>query len=171
MLMAFTFLQNDALIQTFNLPYLFAIGIVTSDTFCSIYFHSEYTFSLLSVFWSFMKKKFSIYSMEQVSNIFTTSQKKVRNEVYFLHADKHQSLWNLGLLFLMKVARYVQSTKNRKLVIFLQSIKKSVTAAFVFYCDAKHSDISWGSSHVYCYWFPSTARLYKFSAWTLQYNS
>ena len=50
MLMAFTFLQNDALIQTFNLPYLFAIGIVTSDTFCSIYFHSEYTFSLLSVF-------------------------------------------------------------------------------------------------------------------------
>ena len=30
--------------------------------------------------------------MEQVSNIFTTSQKKVRNEVYFLHADKHQSL-------------------------------------------------------------------------------
>ena len=28
---------------------------------------------------------------------------------------------------------------------------KSVTAAFVFYCDAKHSDILWRSSHVYCY--------------------
>ena len=40
-----------------------------------------------------------------------------------------------------------QSTQTRKLVIFLQR----VAAAFVFYCDAKHSDISWGSSHVYCY--------------------
>ena len=28
---------------------------------------------------------------------------------------------------------------------------KSVVAAFVFYCDAKHSDILWGSSHIYCY--------------------
>ena len=27
---------------------------------------------------------------------------------------------------------------------------KSVPAAFVFYCGAKHSDIFWGSSHVYC---------------------
>ena len=27
MLMATSFLQNDALIQTFNLPYLFVIGI------------------------------------------------------------------------------------------------------------------------------------------------
>ena len=42
----------------------------------------------------------------------------------------------------MEVARYVQSTQNRKLVIFLQS----VAAAFVFYCDAKHIDILRGSS-------------------------
>ena len=38
MLMATSFLQNDALIQTFNLPYLFVIGIATSVTFCRIYF-------------------------------------------------------------------------------------------------------------------------------------
>ena len=36
---------------------------------------------------------------------------------------------------------------------------KSVAAIFMFYCDAKHSDILRGSSHVYCYLFPHTARL------------
>ena len=42
----------------------------------------------------------------------------------------------------MKVARHIQSTQNRKLEMFLQYIKKkSIAAAFVFYCDAKHSDI------------------------------
>ena len=33
MLMATSFLQNDAWIQTFNLPYLFVIGIATSVIF------------------------------------------------------------------------------------------------------------------------------------------
>ena len=47
--------------------------------------------------------------------------KEVRNGVYYLYAHKHQSIYKLGLLFFMKVARFVQSTKNRKLVIFLQS--------------------------------------------------
>ena len=83
-------------------------------------------------------------------------KKKVRKGVHFLHADEHQSFYKLGLLFLMEVARYVQSTQNRKLVIFFA---KSVAATFVFYCDAKHSDILRGSSHVYCYLFPRTARL------------
>ena len=77
-------------------------------------------------------------------------KKEVMNGVHFLHAGKHQSFYQLSLLFLMEVARHVQSTQNRKLVIFLQYIKKSVTTAFVFYCDKKHSDISWGFSHVCC---------------------
>ena len=45
-------------------------------------------------------------------------KKEVKDEVDFLHADKHQSFYKLGLLFLIEVASYVQSTKNRKLVIF-----------------------------------------------------
>ena len=53
-------------------------------------------------------------------------KKEVKDEVDFLHADKHQSFYKLGLLFLIEVASYVQSTKNRKLVIFLQYIKKRV---------------------------------------------
>ena len=54
-------------------------------------------------------------------------KKDVRHEVDFLHADKHQSFDKLALSFLMEVTRHVQSTQNRKLVIFLQYIKKKVS--------------------------------------------
>ena len=53
----------------------------------------------------------------------------------------------------MEVARHVQSTQNRKLVIFLQDIKKIVATASVLYCDAKHSDILCGVSLVRCYYY------------------
>ena len=53
----------------------------------------------------------------------------------------------------MEVARHVQSIQTRKLVNFFQCIKrKSIATAFVFYCDAKHSDTLRGSSHVRCFW-------------------
>ena len=68
----------------------------------------------------------------------------------FLHADKHQGFYKFPLMFLMEVARQVQSTQNRWLATFLE-YKESVSAAFVFCCDAKHSDIIWGFSHVHCY--------------------
>ena len=42
--------------------------------------------------------------------------------VHFLHAAEHQSFYKLGLLFLMEVTRYVQSTQNMKLVILLQRV-------------------------------------------------
>ena len=51
----------------------------------------------------------------------------------------------------MEVARHVQSMQNRKLVIFLQYLKKKVLTAFVFYCDPKYLDILQGSNHVLCY--------------------
>ena len=44
----------------------------------------------------------------------------------FLHADEHQSFYELTLLFFMEVTRHVQSTQNRKLVIFLQYMMKKV---------------------------------------------
>ena len=53
-------------------------------------------------------------------------KKEVRNEVHFLHADKHQNFYKLALLVLMEVARHIQSTQKRKLVKFLQYIKKKV---------------------------------------------
>ena len=54
-------------------------------------------------------------------------KKEIRNGVHFLHANKHQSFYKLGLLFLMEVTKNGQSTQNRKLVTFLQYIKKKVS--------------------------------------------
>ena len=61
-------------------------------------------------------------------------RKEVIDGVYFLHADKHQSFHKLALSFLMEVTRQVQSTQNRKLVIFLQYLqkKKHYIQNFVF---------------------------------------
>ena len=79
-------------------------------------------------------------------------KKVVRNEGHW-HADKRQSFYKLVLPFLMDVIRHVQITQNRKFVVFLQYIKKNYRNCFLFYCDAKHSDILWGSSQVRCYLF------------------
>ena len=71
-------------------------------------------------------------------------KKEVRDGVHFLHANKHQSFYKLAISFLMEVARHVQSTLNRKLVIV------SIATVFVFCCDTKHLNILHGTSHV-CY--------------------
>ena len=156
-------------------------------------------------------------------------QKKVRDQIDFLHADIHQifqqvNFNTLGIKVSYKVIlslltgtmKHCQSTQSNKFAISLQRLKKktlgmefifcmqintkvskswdycfwwkspdmskvptifaiytekTVAAAFVFYCYTKHSDIFRGSSHVHCYLFPCTATLYRFSAWTLQYNN
>ena len=97
------------------------------------------------------------YSQITQSNKFAISlqylKKEVRNGGHFWQADKRQRFYKLVLTFLMEVARQVQNIQNRKLVIFLQYIKKNCPNYLVSYCDAKHSDISRGSSHVCCYLF------------------
>ena len=115
-------------------------------------------------------------------------KKEVSDEIDFLHADKHESLLQIDTMTLIGIVKHSQSSQNSKVTMSLQCIKKevrkgvhflhadehqsllflmevgnifakSVAATFVFYCDAKHSDILRGSSHVYCYLFPRTARL------------
>ena len=44
-----------------------------------------------------------------------------------MHAGKKQSFYNLALMFLIKVARHVKSTKDRTLIILFQYIKKKVS--------------------------------------------
>ena len=56
-------------------------------------------------------------------------KKEIRNGDHFWHADKHQSFYKLVLSFLMEAARHVQNTQNRKLVTFLQYIRKNVATA------------------------------------------
>ena len=44
--------------------------------------------------------------------------------------------------------------------MFLQYInKKSVVTAFVFYCDANHSDMLWESFYVHCYLLPGKSAI------------
>ena len=63
------------------------------------------------------------------------------------------SIFDVSYRFLMKVARHVQSTQKRNLLNFSNILRKIIATAFVFYCDAKHSDNLQGSSHVCCYLF------------------
>ena len=95
---------------------------------------------------------------------------EVRNGVYFLHADKHQSVYKRDYFF--DGSDHICPKYQKKEVggIFAKKFK-SVAAAFMFHFDAKYLDILWRCSHVYCYLFPCTDRLLKFSASTLQYNN
>ena len=69
---------------------------------------------------------------------------KVKDEVYFLYPDKHQSFYNLSLSFLMEVDRHMQNTQNRKLVlIFMQYIKKKVSQLLL--CSIVMQNI-----HIFC---------------------
>ena len=63
------------------------------------------------------------------------------------------SVFDVSYQFLMKVARHVQSTKKGILLNFSNILRKSIATAFVFFCDAKHSDPLLGSTHVCCYLF------------------
>ena len=54
---------------------------------------------------------------------------------------------------MMKVARHVQSTPERKFFKLNNMLRKSIATAFVLYCDAKHSNTLLDSSHVCCYLF------------------
>ena len=48
-----------------------------------------------------------------------------------MHADEYQSFYKLGLLFLMEVVRYLQSTQNRKLIIFLKIVLQLLLCSIV----------------------------------------
>ena len=48
-----------------------------------------------------------------------------------MHADEHQSFYKWGLLFFIEVARYVQSARNNKLVIFLQRVLQLLLCSIV----------------------------------------
>ena len=62
-------------------------------------------------------------------------------------------IFDVSYRFLMNVASHVQSTRKESLLNFSNILRKSIATAFVFYCDAKHSDTLLGSSHVCCYLF------------------
>ena len=103
--------------------------------------------------------KHSQSTQSNVQNLYNIWKKKRLGMEFIFCMQINIKTPKLALLFFMEMARHVQSTQNRKLLIFFQYIKKSVTTALVFYFDAKHSDIFWGSVM-----FVATCWKYFFSA-------
>ena len=104
------------------------------------------------------------HSQSTQSNKFAISLQYLKKEVkkvYFFHADEHQSL-----LFLMEVARYVQSTQNRKFIIFLKRVLQLLLCSIVM----QNIQIFYGALAMFIVTCFLAQPDYKFSAWTSQYN-
>ena len=71
-------------------------------------------------------------------------KKEVRDGVYILHADKHQSFYKSLLFFSAEVARHIQSIQIRKLVMFLQYLKKKLSQLFLFSIVIQNIQIFYG---------------------------
>ena len=98
-----------------------------------------------------MIKPFKVLKVLSLQYLYNISKKKLGMEFFCMQINI-----NVGIIVFddSDMSRHVQSTQNRKLVIFIQYIKKkSIATVFVFYCDARHWDILQGSSHVCCYLF------------------
>ena len=50
--------------------------------------------------------------------------KKEVTDIFFLHADKHQSFLEVDTIVLMAMAMHAQSTQNNKFAVSLQCLKK-----------------------------------------------
>ena len=57
------------------------------------------------------------FPQDDASNI-GNLKKEVRDGLHYFHADKHQCVYNLALLFFIEVVRRAQSNQSRKLVRF-----------------------------------------------------
>ena len=99
----------------------------------------------------------NILKVTSFQYLYNISEMKLGMEFIFLHGVKHQSFYKLGLMFLMELTKYVQSTKNRKLVIFLQYIKR-VSQLLLCSLVMQNTHIFYGHQ-VYCYLLPGTFRL------------
>ena len=55
-----------------------------------------------------------------------------------------------------------KASRKGSLLSFFNILRKSIITVFVFYCEAKHSDCLWSSSHVCCYLFLQTFQLSRF---------
>ena len=74
-----------------------------------------------------MIKHFQITQSNKFAISLQYLRKEFRKGGHFWHADKCQSFYKLVLSFLMEVVRHVQNIQNRKLVIFVQYIKKNLS--------------------------------------------
>ena len=81
---------------------------------------------ILSLLLGMIKHSQSTQSNKFAISLQYLKKRSQEESSFFLQADKHQSL-----LFLMEVTRYVQRTRNRKLVIFLQRVLQLLLCSLV----------------------------------------
>ena len=67
-------------------------------------------------------------------------KKEVSDEVDILHADKHESLIQIGTMVLMGMAKHSQSSQNSKFAMSLQYLKKEVRDEVDFLHVDKHQN-------------------------------
>ena len=80
-----------------------------------------------------------------ICNVFTISQKKVRDKVDFLHREKHQSFlqvnfspldikvsYKMRLALLKGMIKHSQSTQSNKIAMSFQYLKKEVSDGSFF---------------------------------------
>ena len=101
--------------------------------------------------WSSMFKVLKVTSLQYLYNIW---EKKLGIEFIFC-MQININFYKLALLFLMEVARHVQSTQNRKLVKFLQYIKKNVLQRLLCSIVMQNIQLLYGVSVMFiatCFW-------------------
>ena len=106
--------------------------------------------SFLEIFWDFLSKKEPFFHTKVpflASNercpkfleyaLFTISlqylKKEMSDEVYFLYADKHGSLLQIGTMILTGIVKHSESSQNSKFVMSLQYLKKEVRDEVSFF--------------------------------------
>ena len=90
------------------------------------------------------------------SQRFKNLKKEIRDEVDFLHEDKHQNLlqvdfntlgikvsYKVILSLLMGMIKHSQSSQINRFALFLQYFKKEVWMEFVFACRKMEVSLSW----------------------------
>ena len=60
-------------------------------------------------------------------------KKEMSDEVYFLYADKHGSLLQIGTMILTGIVKHSESSQNSKFVMSLQYLKKEVRDEVSFF--------------------------------------
>ena len=65
-------------------------------------------------------------------------KKELSDEIDFLHADKHESWLQIGVMILIGMVKHSQSFKNSEFAMSLQYLKKEVKDEIDFLLAGKH---------------------------------